>query len=1048
MATPVQLTLTMDASGAVAGVDQFNKQIASIGPTAQSAAAKASKGFNGIESAERQAHIAGQLFVRTTGIEIPRALETVIARSQTLGPILQGLFGVSVAAAAIPALIEVGDKIVSITENMAGYTDEVKKMEQETIQASRQSFVNPSTLAVARSHLNELNAQIVEVGKRREALNQAGPSAGQSILGAVVPGLDIVALYAQEQQRNAAVAQGIELDKERQELLQRQAELQKQITDEIHAADQSADLAGLTGYARIAQERAQQIKGINQNVALDNNQKDQLIIDADQEAWGKSVELARQGAQEVMALRHSVVEDALTGTAQIYQREADQIEELNSKRAQSLITEKNYQDERALIHQRTLQQISAYEKQEAQETQGLQEQALESGLTGDQLIIQQAEARIAKERALYDQGAIDYANYSARVEAIDTERDNKLLQSAQQVEQKKKQILEQAAEDEQNAQDAIVLASVNEWQRGNAQILIDAQKRIAEIDKSERSALQGWTEDSEQYVAIEQAAQAKREVVWAETNQKILEEHKKQVEQLGADLESVFDDIGSGNIGKRILDNMKKLFFQILAEWLMTTQTMGSGFGSLFGNIIFGPGSTGANFFGGSSGGGNMGILGGLLGAGSSSGTAPFLPGGVSSGSTASLSSLFGSPSTGLVPSGGGFTGFDAGGSAGLGAFSSGGISLGSGVPGALAGTGSAANALTTQSMASTLAFGNVGTGGLVAPLLGGSLGSVKSGFMGSLPGLLMMGAMLGGSKLGGVGQAGAMVSALAVMAAMNPTGVAASALGNFGNAIGIGGPAILSTLALAGGGLLGFGLGEQFGPVVGGIGGAAAGFGLGFLIGGPIGGAILGLLGGIFGGLFGGSKRKKAANNYFTQQIQPAITQIENEFKSFQLDYASANSQLESLRSQAQDQLSKLKGEGKSVFKDKVAPAIDEAEKEINQFETERERRSGLVFGPPQFHTGGYVEAATSAWTTKPGEMMAVLKRGEFVMDPAATANNRPLLEHLNAGGKIGNAHTPTSGLHLHFHSIDPVSASQWMRRGGAAVIQDGLNRLRQEGH
>lgn len=1047
MPTPIQLTLTMDASGAVSGVDQFNKQIASIGPTAQSAAAKASQGFNGIESAERQAHIAGQLFVRTTGIEMPRALETVIARSQALGPILQGLFGVSVFAAAVPAIIEIGDKIISITENMAGYTEEVKKMEQETIQASRQSFINPSTLAVAKSHLQEINAEIVEIGKQKQAMDQAGPSAAQSILGTIMPGLDIAMLYTQEQQRNAAVAQGIELDKERQALLQREAELQKQITDEIRSADQSADLAGLSGYARIAGERAQQITNINRNVALDNTQKDQLIIDADQEAWGKSVELARQGAQEVMALRHQVVEDALAGTAKIYQAEADQLDELQAKRAQSLITEKNYQDERVLIHQRTLQQIAAYEKQEAQETQGLQEQALESGLTGDQLIIQQAEARIAKERALYAQGVIDYANYSARVEAIDQDRDNKLNQSDQAMEQKKKQILDQAAEDEQNAQEATVLSSVSEWQRGNAQIQIDAQRRIAEIDKSERNALQAWAEDSEQYVAIEQGAQAKREAVWAETNQKILEEHKKQVEQLGADLESVFDDIGSGNIGKRILDNIKKLFFQILANWLMTTKMMGSGFGSLFGNIIFGPGSTGANFFGsGTSGAGGTGILGSFFGGGTSS---SFLPGGGSSG----LGSLFsGSSSTGLVPSGG-FTGFDAGGGTGLGAFSSGGMSLGAGVPGAFAGsTTSAANALSTQSVASTLALGNGGIGGLAAPILTGSLGSLKSGFMGSLPGLVMMGALLGGSKLGGVGQAGAMVSALAVMAAMNPTGAAATALGNFGNTIGIGGLGLLSTLAVAGGGLLGFGLGQQFGPAIGSIGGAGAGLALAALVGlGPVGlaiGAIVGLLGGIFGGLFGGSRRKKQANNYFDQQIAPAIKQIEDQFKSFQLDYPTANSQLEQLRSQAKDQLSKLKGEGKSVFRDKVSPAIDQAEKEIGQFETERERRSGLVFGPPQFHSGGYVEAATSAWTTKPGEMLAVLKRGEFVNDQDSTAKNRPLLEYLNAGGQIGNTHTPAGGLHLHFHSIDPVSAAQWMRRGGASLIQDGLNRYRQEGH
>src|SRR6185312_9857277 len=99
----------------------------------------------------------------------------------------------------------------------------------------------------------------------------------------------------------------------------------------------------------------------------------------------------------------------------------------------------------------------------------------------------------------------------------------------------------------------------------------------------------------------------KRAQVWAETNEKIREENQRQVEQLGSDLESVFDDISSGNIGTRILNNMKKLFFQILAQWIITMKSMSNGASSILGTIgtlLLGPGSQSAGIL--SSGGGGF----------------------------------------------------------------------------------------------------------------------------------------------------------------------------------------------------------------------------------------------------------------------------------------------------------------------------------------------------------------------------------------------------------------------------------------------------------
>src|SRR5205823_10225369 len=127
---------------------------------------------------------------------------------------------------------------------------------------------------------------------------------------------------------------------------------------------------------------------------------------------------------------------------------------------------------------------------------------------------------------------------------------------------------------------------------------------------------------------IERETQARRVALWDQANLRIREEHKRQVETLGSELESVFNDIGSGNIGKRILANMKKLFSQIIAEWILSMGQMKSGAGSILGTLVFGPGSTGAGVFGGGTNGGGTGIgslLGGLLGLGGQGGTPPFV---------------------------------------------------------------------------------------------------------------------------------------------------------------------------------------------------------------------------------------------------------------------------------------------------------------------------------------------------------------------------------------------------------------------------------------
>lgn len=1098
MATAVQLTLSLEPGNTPSLIDLIRQKWEALKQSLAStpnAGQQAVSAFSGIESAERRAHIGGQLFVRTFGVEMPRALETVIARSQALGPLLAGMFNVSVALAGAAAFGVVIEKIKSMTEEMGGYTEEVKKMEQETIQASRQAFVNPETLGATIAHLNEVNKQLADIQRQQQEIADSPPQESESEAHVFEETGISAATMQNEQRRTDLEREGTNLEQQRQKLLEQEAKQMQQI---VGSLEEQAKLAGLTGKALINEQERQAIDKFNQSYGGMSRQSDQYqrgitaihqIYGAQRDSVDQSnaqsaASRARANADTTIALHHQVLEDALQGEDKIKQSYADEMENLQRLLAQGLISRKDYNDRAVLYAQQAAEKEAALNEAAEKETEALELKARDASLQGDDLILAHKQDQLSQTLAAYAKHEIDVEQFERRIVAINADADAQIQKNDQQTADKRKQVLDQAAEDQKTAEQTIALASVNEWQKAYAQIEVEAQNKVAAIDKAERSALQQYQQDDDQYVAIEKASQAKRQAVWVETNQKIEQEHEKQVQQLGADLESLFNDIGSGNIGTRILNNMKKLFSQIVAQWLLSTNIMGNGFGSIFGSLLFGPGSAGANYFGGGvnplaallGGGGSSGaasgssnplaaILGGITGGGSTAATSSYTPSGTSVGSffgstsTAGtmassdpfgLSSLFGSSaSTGMTTDAGYFTSsaMSSGGTASSGAMAQPSLtSFGLGMLSGLTGSTTASGALTSGGNLSSIA-GATAVSTLAKPSIGNSLGGLFS--TASIPGLAMVAAMLGGKALGGVGQVGAMISALTLMATISPGGVATQLL----TKLGLGGPLGAGILTAAGGGLLGFGVGEQFGPIAG----AAAGVGTSLLLGagllglGPVGliiGAIVGLLGGIFGGLFGGSKRKKAANNYFTQQIQPAIKQIVDGFESFQIDFATANSQLEQLRTQAHEQLGKLKSQGNNVYKNKVVPAIDAAEKQINSDETERNRRAGLVFGPPQFHDGGLVNAAVASYGAKPGELLAMLKHGEFVVNPTAAAKNADLLEHMNRGGSVGPRRSNGAPISITIQALDGPSVDSWLRGGGAARIATALSRYDLEGH
>ncbi len=324
------------------------------------------------------------------------------------------------------------------------------------------------------------------------------------------------------------------------------------------------------------------------------------------------------------------------------------------------------------------------------------------------------------------QGAIDAA---AGIQAMNIQ----LSQTADRQQELAQRSIEAAQEIKQAQEDAAI-ALLPPWERSNAQLVEDFNVRAREIAAN----FKGIDKDGSLTAS---ALSAYWTQTWA---------HMR--DDLADKLEGLFDDITSGNIGRRFLSNFKKLVFEMVASWLLgmrrmqaaSTFSFGGVLGALLGIGGLGGGGGGAQAIGsggtapggGSSGGGLLGELFGGLGrlfGGSSSGTA----GGLGSLPTELSSSQLGNLGLTALPlSAGG--GVGAGGALPAGASAAAGGKL-SALAGGLAG------------LAISGGLGLIGLAGKAGPFGGAALGALgglvtTGGLIAAFPAIL---GVLGAATLG-----------------------------------------------------------------------------------------------------------------------------------------------------------------------------------------------------------------------------------------------------------------------------------------------------------
>jgi len=289
----------------------------------------------------------------------------------------------------------------------------------------------------------------------------------------------------------------------------------------------------------------------------------------------------------------------------------------------------------------------------------------------------------------------------------------------------------QNAEDVRRAEEQAAVDMLPPWQRGYAQISMDTQRRLREIQEALR----------ETRITSEDAARLSA-AAWQE-------EFAKTRDKLAGDLESAFDEITSGGIGKYFLKQFKHLVFQMVASWILgmnqmrsaSQQTMNGGGGIL--GAIFGSLGLGGIFGGGGGGGGQGGIssipgvitnFGGDGDFGGETNGGGLIPSPFAGGGIIPLSAGFGGGAGTIMPTGSG-PGGAAGGIGGLlgKLFSHG--------AGPISGTGLAAlgiGLLASNFMGGGIlhALGGAAGGALTGFAIGGPIGALIGGIAGFISGL------------------------------------------------------------------------------------------------------------------------------------------------------------------------------------------------------------------------------------------------------------------------------------------------------------------------
>ena len=915
MAATASIIIEVNDQGATQAFQRINAESATLGRNLQPIAGQSDQAFGAVAVGARTSREQVALLSEEMGIGIPRAMRGVIAGMPGISSAINAAFSGMVIVGFIQIIANAVDKLTGFSEQMK-ILETQNKATFQTISEANKTLLGPKTL-------DQVNAQILKTQQNIDGLAKSLGLLGENpqidavkrgiisgsggMLGdALTGGFD--AARAQQ----AAMLQSYDAQKAKlEELYAEQAKLtdeQKRTEPvEVLKAENEARLAGLQGIAKINEEErggtavivaemAARIKTMTAGQAE--------IVDVHAQAAAKRKEYERSVTETIIGLQKEATLSGQNEVMKLAISTAAEIDKIDRLWKEGKISFEQAEAEKTAV-------ATAANNKRA-------EMERDTALAGERAVLQAQAASVggrvqieteyaAKIKEIENQEVKSGINAQRQKDAALIEENTKLLNLAQE-----------RADEENKLETAAAIASLPPWQRADAQIVADAQERIDKIREME-------TKDA-----------TFREQGEREVGLVMQKEWHDRIDNMANQMETLFDDLTSGNAGKAFLKEFEHLVFQMLATWIMgmkgmtaaTQQTMST------------------------SGGGVLAVISNLLG-GRGVGSAAA---GAASTSAAAAGGDNGAPSASLADL----------------------INLG------------------VTSDSSAAAYGGAAAGGGsttgTAATTGASLSNLmKSGMLNQLLMTGGAGLLVNGAERGGI-------------------------LGVFE--------------AATGGAMAGFGVGAMIGSAFGPL-----GMGIGALIGGIV---------GIISSLFGEHKGDKARKEVI-EPLEAQIKTLESSYDVFQTDYNTSVATLEQLRSDAIAALRKIGGGQVKGNTQKTNADIDTAEQYLKTTEAERQRRTQMDFGPPQFRTGGFVDGSLAgrvpSWFgpnpvafAGGGAVPAILHGGEFVVNAAATerigAGN---LARMNAGGSGDGAHIDK----VVIQTIDSKSFKRFLDDGGLKALR-----------
>ncbi|MBZ5597457.1 MAG: hypothetical protein LAN83_03970 [Acidobacteriia bacterium] len=557
-----------------------------IGAGLDAAGQKGSAVFARMSRDQERAHDTELLMAQTLGITMPRSLEKLLSKLPGVSDALSAAFKVGVVVALGAAVVEAVNHLEDLKTTAVHALEAVFEFEENVVgwvTGSTVDFSQARKIAEEQSFLKPLEDQLLQFQKTAATAGKEGYGALKA--QAQIQLQDLTRL--QQQQLDAA---GKKFDYGTQEY-----------------ADAAKLILATVGEVRLAQERATN---------------------------AQIVALRRKNLDEIRQLENQRASIGLEGSAAALEKEREAINQIDVLEKRGVLTQADAEKQRVLQHDIANREIYKLEEDFSRQVEQQANEATLAAATGIDQIAERTSQQILKLRVDFQRqfGNLDATDPMRRAAQHSLDEAVDALRNLQTVETNR--ALQSAADQTTQIEEQAAAASVPPWLRASAQIVNDYQDRMREIDRLLAD-----------HQITEADAQFRREAIWSETNSRILDENRQMRDELAGELESVFDDITSGNIGQRILSEIKKFFFQIVAEWLLSMNSIrsasaGIGGGGLLGSLL----------------GSLFGIGGGSSSAGGavSGGTIPGLTGNAAPAAGANGGGLFGALAGLSIPGAGG----------------------------------------------------------------------------------------------------------------------------------------------------------------------------------------------------------------------------------------------------------------------------------------------------------------------------------------------------------------------------------------------------------